>query len=199
MSGLGKGTRLATEGALIVISILMAFAIDTWWDDRGRRAEEQELIVDLEAELRTNLQALDSIIARHEAFPARMAFLESATVDQVRGIPADRAIASGKLALLSDPSLRSMLTSWRGELDDAKEQGAVLIRSSEQVLYGLSRHGGPWIGGPHMTSDDLLGIRADDELMGLVRVKLSWDYFYQQHLQNMADLTQEILRSLEDH
>lgn len=207
---------------MIVVSILLAFAIDTWWDDRGRRAEEQVLIVDLEAEFRTNLHALDSIIARHRGFPPRITFLESATADQVRGTPADStelfqaamasastfdaqtgtldgAITSGKLALLSDTSLRRMVASWRGELDDAREQGAVLMRSSEQVLYRLSRHGGPWIGVPKMTSDDLLGIRGDDELMGFVRVKLLWGFYYQQHLQSMADLTQEILTSLEGH
>jgi hypothetical protein len=36
--------RLAAEASAIVISILLAFAIDAWWDDRGNREAEQLLL-----------------------------------------------------------------------------------------------------------------------------------------------------------
>lgn len=99
--------------------------------------------------------------------------------------------------MLSSPDSRRLLLAWRGELDDAREQGATLVRACEQVLYRISRHGGPWLGGPIMTGEDLLGLRRDDELMGLVRVKLGYSVFYIEQLEMMSDLNRQILASLE--
>ena len=47
--------RLLVEGVVIVASILLAFAIDAWWDDRqGRHAESNQLLsVAAEVELNT--------------------------------------------------------------------------------------------------------------------------------------------------
>ncbi len=42
--------RLAVEAAAIVVSILMAFSIDAWWDGRKDQLEEQEILVGLEVE-----------------------------------------------------------------------------------------------------------------------------------------------------
>ena len=42
--------RLAAEGAAIVISILLAFWIDAWWDARNDLVEEREILVGLESE-----------------------------------------------------------------------------------------------------------------------------------------------------
>ncbi len=42
--------RLSAEGAAIVVSILLAFWIDAWWDARNDLAEEREILVGLEAE-----------------------------------------------------------------------------------------------------------------------------------------------------
>ena len=36
--------RLVVEAAAIVVSILLAFAIDAWWDDRQQRNEEQTIL-----------------------------------------------------------------------------------------------------------------------------------------------------------
>ncbi len=42
--------RISAEGAAIVVSILLAFAIDAAWQHRGEVAEEREILVGLEAE-----------------------------------------------------------------------------------------------------------------------------------------------------
>ena len=42
--------RLVAEGAAIVISILLAFSIDAWWDNRKDIAEEREILLGLEAD-----------------------------------------------------------------------------------------------------------------------------------------------------
>ena len=42
--------RLSIKAVTIVASILFAFAIDAWWNERKERQFEQETLVDLEAE-----------------------------------------------------------------------------------------------------------------------------------------------------
>ena len=42
---------LLLEGVAIVVSILMAFWIDAWWEGRKDQHEEQELLVGLEIEI----------------------------------------------------------------------------------------------------------------------------------------------------
>ena len=37
-------SRIAVEGVAIVASILLAFAIDVWWDDRQREQSEQVVL-----------------------------------------------------------------------------------------------------------------------------------------------------------
>ena len=43
-------TRLLGEGGAIVASILLAFAIDAWWDEREIRIEEQQVLHSLHDE-----------------------------------------------------------------------------------------------------------------------------------------------------
>ena len=41
---------LITEGIVVVISILLAFSIDAWWDAKQKESRRQELAFDLRAE-----------------------------------------------------------------------------------------------------------------------------------------------------
>ena len=45
-------TRVFAEGLVIVVSILLAFGIDAWWDTRVRRADEQQVLSQLAEGLR---------------------------------------------------------------------------------------------------------------------------------------------------
>lgn len=47
--------RLVAEGVVIVASILLAFAIDTWWEDRQERQQEKRLLLALNSEFEDNL------------------------------------------------------------------------------------------------------------------------------------------------
>ena len=53
--------RYAVEAIVIVASILLAFAIDAWWDQRREAIEEQLALRDLEVELKQNLDAIDGL------------------------------------------------------------------------------------------------------------------------------------------
>lgn len=54
--------RHAVEGAAIVISILLAFAIDAWWEERGDRQAEVLLLQRLQAdflEIKAGLEVVE--------------------------------------------------------------------------------------------------------------------------------------------
>ena len=51
--------RIVVEAAAIVGSILLAFAIDAWWDDRQDRAAEQRIFVGLKSEFEENLRLIE--------------------------------------------------------------------------------------------------------------------------------------------
>ena len=51
---------LFAEGLAIVVSILLAFAIDAWWEDRSDRQQLNNGLVNLQTELRSNIEMIDS-------------------------------------------------------------------------------------------------------------------------------------------
>jgi hypothetical protein len=53
--------RISAEGATIVISIILAFAIDAWWDERQERRDELEVLDRLQAELSVNIERIDRV------------------------------------------------------------------------------------------------------------------------------------------
>lgn len=58
--------RICAEGGAIVVSILLAFAIDAWWEDRGERIDEQVIITELSAEFSTAEAQIIELVADHE-------------------------------------------------------------------------------------------------------------------------------------
>jgi len=55
-------SRVLTEGAVIIASILIAFAIDSWWADRQEDIRRNELILELQTDLTETLDDLDVAI-----------------------------------------------------------------------------------------------------------------------------------------
>ena len=51
--------RLITEGFVIVASILLAFAIDAWWDERQQTRDAEGQVARVVAELRANVAVLE--------------------------------------------------------------------------------------------------------------------------------------------
>jgi hypothetical protein len=121
--------RFIAEGVLIVVSILLAFAIDAGWDEARDRAREDEYIALLRSDLRTTLATLDRFgpIADTLFDPANArlvrAYYEAdlPPEDSIRawfrwtspsvGTPvalgtAEAMVATGDIALVRDESLR---------------------------------------------------------------------------------------------
>jgi len=51
--------RVLIEMAAIVVSILLAFSIDAWWEDRQRQIEERSILMSLHSETKALVQAIE--------------------------------------------------------------------------------------------------------------------------------------------
>ena len=161
--------RIAAEGAAIVVGILLAFAIDAWWDAKqDRKAEEVHLdalrveFIDVAGLVAAELDQLEAAadttrwllsLSPDEA----MAVGESTIADALVVIfrlgrlnlssgALDALMASGRLGLLSDPELTEQLAAWPAALAEVYENASWLVESQEQRLVPtIHRYaGGLW-------------------------------------------------------
>lgn len=145
-TGLNFG-RLLVEGVVVVTSILIAFALDAWWENRQLEQEMAEDLAIVEYELAENLrlvnltmELMENVTAHSEMVIAAMrnAPPEAAEVDiagttlfwsifnnptldlSFGGI--DAWIAAGRMAGIESPELRQRLASVRGKVSDVTEE-----------------------------------------------------------------------------
>ena len=57
--------RVVGEGAAIVVGILLAFAIDAWWEERELRIEEQQVLEGLREEFISIHEVLSQHLLEH--------------------------------------------------------------------------------------------------------------------------------------
>ena len=148
--------RLSVEAAAIVGSILLAFAIDAWWDDRKERLLEQEVLHDLRAEYEDHKGDLSGQKARHLNYIRAIETLVEAcekgdwrsdefsldeaffalqvpeTTDLGAGVR-DTLISSGKMDVILDRELRYELAEWDSELDELLDDQ----QGGKQIVLGL--------------------------------------------------------------
>ena len=140
--------RLSAEGAAIVVSILLAFSIEAWWDDYQDRSEEQGILLSLKSEFEQNLAFIEREISYRNAVIQSILKIFDASVGQSsiqpevldeligdvtwwQNIPYSRGaidgvLQSGSLSLIENEGLRGILASMpsrydattRSELDD---------------------------------------------------------------------------------
>jgi hypothetical protein len=82
--------RVFAEGAAIVVSILLAFWIQAWWDYRSDRFEEIEVLSALQEELHGNIKSIESSLAFRKTMVGPITELLQASA-------ADREIPSPEL------------------------------------------------------------------------------------------------------
>lgn len=153
--------KLALEGAVVVASILVAFALDAWWAERQLREETAEDLAIVEYELGENLRLvrltidiMQRVVDETEALLDELeAHPESATVDindttifwavfinptldpSLGGT--DAWIAAGRLAGLDSPALRQRLASVRGKVEDVVEEQRIAREIGVHDIYPL--------------------------------------------------------------
>jgi len=135
--------RIGAESVAIVVSILLAFAIDAWWDGVLDRRAERELLSALAGEFeatQVELKRGHEIVAARSVAAFRLAAFDDQSITQVdleeltqlyhqatrpdyidppTGVLTS-AIASGKLSLIRDSELSALLSGWTSRLVDIR-------------------------------------------------------------------------------
>lgn len=164
---MGPIARMTAEAVLIVVSILLAFAIDTWWDERQDRAEEGEILDLLQAEYQANVEYTGWIIEAHLSYKTDVEALLGSSDEEIRSAPqellskyvlalcnpwtfdpvlgtTDALVSAGKLDILSDRALRVGLTTYVNLVSDASEDAAYLVSDAKNLWLAEIDVGGPW-------------------------------------------------------
>ena len=148
--------RIFGEGIAIVVSILIAFGIDAWWEARQERELELAELANLRADFDFNLEEADRFAAWHSMTAEsarRLLTLSRADSLDPNPLAMDSLIlntlilpgsynprqgalaallASGGVGRLRDPELRLRLGSWSGTLEDLTEDELSLWRDSQE-------------------------------------------------------------------
>jgi hypothetical protein len=133
------------EIVLVVIGILIALSINNWNEERKIRMAEQNILQNLRAELILNIQNIETNISYHELahkcsiellnlFGTDISAIPSTALDtllfnsesvytfEVRNGYIKSIISSGNLDYLRNEKLKSMLTSFEGEIINGLEE-----------------------------------------------------------------------------
>ena len=137
-------SRIAVEGIAIVASILLAFAIDAWWDDRQREENEQVVLQTLlndfqgkQVLLFNNKKFSEAIIESVETLLMAASSTDPAlnedSIDRLIGntwwvsndavwnsAPLNQLIAGGNLSVISNPNLVQQLAELQVAIERVK-------------------------------------------------------------------------------
>jgi len=151
--------RIFAEGGAILLSILLAFWIDAWWDDRADSQRERALLSALLKDFQAARDEFENISAGHQKVFSSMDEIlywaeagsvsesDRANVDlrlsNVFWTPTfnppmgavDTILASGRLDLLRNPTLVTELTGWSSLVDDLNEREAIAANHFYQTVY----------------------------------------------------------------
>ena len=153
----GAWRRVAVEGAVIVSSILLAFAIDAAWDERKERSRERGLLESLESEFQENLLAIQRVADIHKRDEAAavslaelltaaqpgpsaeterllsLVYLGGVTLNVSSGA-LDSYLSGGNPEVIENRRLRTLLHSWSGLLEESAEEERRAIRQLDEVF-----------------------------------------------------------------
>ncbi len=143
------------EIVLVVIGILIALQINNWNSYKNDRLKEEQLLINLKQEFKTNLEELKfdhqvnticlntlygflqsdkTTLSPNEIDSINGIFTTFASFDARLGIVSE-TISSGKLDLIQNDTLKNKLSHWTGELDDLRED--IVIRREHWLNYLL--------------------------------------------------------------
>ncbi len=159
--------KLLIEGTVIVVSILLAFAIDAAWDEYKERRQEQQVLAALATEFQTNLSEIETVMAYHTRARGTVDELFSSTEEQLRSQDqlrrseyvlalcnpwsfypvlgtTEALIGAGELDILEDRELRNALTNFLFLVEDSIEDIEYVGGDAERVWVAETDLGGPW-------------------------------------------------------
>jgi hypothetical protein len=216
--------RISVEATAIVASILLAFAIDAWWQNRQVRVDEQEVLVGLKAEFAANretlarhlagysrsIQSLEDFVALVEggqstnAKPTVLAVLavmhRPGTTDLGNGT-LNALISSGRVEILASRKLRTLLTAWSGVIDEVWDDQANNAKMVLQVYIpyfvqeNYSRYSIERSSGEASTIDRIL---TDSTFLFLVELSLSHNDHAKGELERAITAVDEIIAEIDN-
>jgi hypothetical protein len=164
MNGSAAG-RVLLEIVAVVGGILIAFALDAWWNARAVAVWEVSQLEALHVEFSENVGHLNGVIRDHEAMAGRLvqivdfagngpegaqsvfadtvvvALIEWRTSD-VETATLEGLLGSGRLGELQNPDVREALAGWPQAVADAQEDEVLARDFAEMILTpGLTGQG----------------------------------------------------------
>ena len=155
--------QVLAEGVIIVVSILLAFSIDAWWDRRNDRLEEREILLGLKIEfvdLRERLDRwgkmnrtgqgfieryLSDDLSEMEPGDIEFTFAHALAVNVLdQGGAVDSLLSSGRLEKIGDLEIRGRLVKWPDWLEDIHTNDlSARNYSMQEIAPFLAAHGFP--------------------------------------------------------
>lgn len=180
--------RIGVQASAIVVSILLAFAIDAWWAEWQEQEIEHRTLEALRSDLVASNDELDRLLRGLVSARSNFARFQSASPEELAQFDADAvretlvslvtpasfnpitathdALSNdGRLGLIRDPELLRQLSNWQGALDDIHANSIDLRAESVRVLRSMEAYGGPFIRWRRSVDDLEVLQRASGEIL----------------------------------
>ncbi len=191
--------RLSVEGATIVASILLAFALDAWWDNRNREADLRDQLEVVVREMQSAREALQRALDAHD-MNAHLAEHLTSVLDRVAEGSAvvvsdtvvgplfpqvtadvttgslDAFIAAGGLELVEDVEIRRHLLDWPTRIQDLLDDEIYLRNFAAADLASYLRANAAVANAERQSIPWLMGRfgagpQVDPDLLGTVNLR----------------------------
>jgi hypothetical protein len=157
-------SRLLFEGVVVVISILVAFAIDAWWDARKAKLLEADFLARLEVAFEENVQLAEEAVETGMKDSLLLQQFIHMTPEEAEQIPPDQAwryllamwrpnagaelnnaalttiLDAGQLSLKVDPQLLTAFAEWRAHAARLTSQNNKLQDLLQEIIQELSHY-----------------------------------------------------------
>jgi hypothetical protein len=176
--------RILVEGAAIIASILLAFAIDAWWDSVKAQSDTQEILNAVQLEMESNLAGLRESIDHHveivEAIRAAQnqasikGLISSSVLDVEVFEPStgalDTLVTAGMLGNISDPDLQISLGGFSGLVGDLNLRELRALEFRDAARRRIAEIGVPLFSGRGEGSET---VQTDVLMLNLLTMRLS--------------------------
>jgi len=215
--------RLFVEAAAIVASILLAFAIDAWWEDRQIRIDEQQVLLGLGTEFVTNHEVLSRELASHlknlQSLEDILLLIEGdhfgdaksiaiAALDEMQAPKTtdlgngtlDALLSSGRIEILSSRKLRAHLTAWEGVIGEVLDDQSNNAKMTFETYVPYFVNENYSIFAIWRSSDGSAAIKRmseDPRFRHLVEIRLHYKKHLTGELETAIAAAEEILAEIE--